>query len=92
MLEELRGYCLVRKCEDCKLYMTNIPDLCDFDSYTEDGLKFATGMISEITITKNELLDFFLQRNELQIGDEYYRDYFDNDFKEKVDKLFTEFS
>ena len=56
-----------------------------FDSCVNDGL------ICKITITKNELLSFF-ERNEIQIGDEYYRDYCDNDFKEKIDKLFEEFS
>ena len=57
----------------------------NFDSYINDGA------ICKITITKNELLSFF-ERNEIQIGDEYYRDYCDNDFKEKIDKLFEEFS
>ena len=57
--------------------------------YVEGGEIVEDNMI---TTSKKNLLKFFLETHELQIGDEYYRDYFEYDFKEKVDMFFKEFS
>ena len=96
----LDTHCMFEDCRDCKLYKHNTENSCNFDNYSEDELSIAIELLygkeiikdKEITISKESLLNFFLNKYELQIGDEYYRDYFEKDFKEKVDKLFEEFS
>lgn len=65
------------------------------DFIEEDGLDFYEWIeeLDEVVIiSKKDLLNFFLNENELQIGDDYYRNSFEADFKEKVDKLYKEHS
>ena len=44
-----------------------------------------------ITISKEDFINFFFRNNEIEIGDDYYRDYFNDNFLEAIDKLYEEF-
>ena len=45
-----------------------------------------------ITISKEDFINFFFRNNEIEIGDDYYREYFNDNFLKAIDKLYEEFS
>ena len=44
-----------------------------------------------ITISKEDFINFFFRNNEIEIGDDYYREYFNDNFLEAIEKLYEEF-
>ena len=44
-----------------------------------------------ITISKEDFINFFFHNNEIEIGYDYYREYFNDNFLEAIEKLYEEF-
>lgn len=84
MIEYLEDCCVGKNCSKCRL--ENHLD-CEFEQYNAKELQKAIDILNNniIEFTKQELFDAL---KDIEIGEDYYKEYYIKNLQETLDKLF----